>query len=101
MEGRDITTVVLPNATVKFYVTATLEERAKRRFLQYAGKEGAPTYDEVLSDLKKRDESDSNRTYGRLEIAPDAIVIDTTSQSISQMTDKCLKLVRKNLQKAR
>lgn len=95
MEGRDITTVVLPNADVKFYVTATPEERAKRRYLQYKDIPGAPTFEEVLADLKLRDERDEHRQYGKLAVAKDAVVIDTTGKTLGEVTDICENIVRK------
>lgn len=97
MEGRDITTVVLPNADVKFYITASPEERARRRWLQFVGKEDAPTYEDVLADLKIRDDRDSHRKLGKLAIADDAIVIDTTSKALDEVTAMCEKIVRSKM----
>lgn len=94
MEGRDITTVVLPQADVKFYITATLEERARRRWLQFADKKDAPTFEEVLADMKIRDERDLSRELGKLRIADDAIVIDTTDKSLEQVTQICEEIIR-------
>lgn len=95
VEGRDITTVALPNADVKFYITATPEERAKRRYLQFKDQPGAPSFEEVLADLKLRDQRDENRKYGKLEIAKDAIVIDTTGKTLQEVTEICENIVRK------
>lgn len=97
MEGRDITTVVLPNADVKFYITATAEERARRRWLQFVGKKDAPSYEDVLADLKIRDDRDSHREFGKLAIADDAIVIDTTNKSLDEVTSMCEKIVRSKM----
>ncbi len=99
MEGRDITTVVLPNADVKFYITASLEERAKRRYLQYASKKEGPSFEEVLQDIKVRDERDENRKYGKLEIAKDSIVIDTTEKNLEEVVDICYKIVINKIKK--
>ncbi len=97
MEGRDITTTVLPNADVKFYITATPEERAHRRFLQFEGKEGTPSYEEVLKDLKLRDERDENRQHGKLQVAKDAIVVDTTGKNIDDVATFCESEIRKKI----
>ena len=97
VEGRDITTVVLPNADIKFFITASAEERAKRRHLQFVGKPNAPTFEEVLRDLKIRDERDENREFGKLKIADDAIVIDTTGKTLEEVTNLCEKMVRNRL----
>ena len=99
MEGRDITTVVLPNADVKFFITATAEERAKRRYLQFKDAPNAPSFEEVLADLKLRDQRDENRRFGKLEIAKDATVIDTTGKTLPQVIDLCKKIVMEKLGK--
>lgn len=99
MEGRDITTVVLPNADVKFFITATAEERAKRRYLQYKNLPNAPSFEEVLADLKLRDQRDENREFGKLEIAKDAVVVDTTGKTLQQVIDLCKKIVMDKLGK--
>ena len=97
MEGRDITTVVLPKADVKLFITATAEERAKRRHLQFVGKPNAPTYEEVLRDLKIRDERDENRQFGKLTVAPDAILVDTTGKSLMEVADLCQQIIENKL----
>ena len=79
MEGRDITTVVFPNADVKIYLDAGLEERAKRRVAQNQERNIQCTYEEVLEDMRQRDEIDKNKEIGALKIADDAIVIDSTN----------------------
>lgn len=97
VEGRDITTVVLPHADVKFYITASPEERARRRWLQFAGKKDAPSYEDVLSDLKIRDDRDSHREFGKLAIADDAIVIDTTDKNLDEVVGICEEIVRSKM----
>ena len=97
MEGRDITTVVLPNADVKLFITASPEERARRRYLQFEGKKGAPTYEEVLKDLKMRDQRDSAREFGKLAIAEDAVLIDTTNKTLDEVTKICEEIVRSKM----
>lgn len=90
MDGRDIGTVVLPNATLKFFLTASAEERARRRFLelQAAGKE--VSLEETLDNIQHRDYIDSHRAVDPLMIAPDAIVIDNT-QMTKEQTIEALK----------
>ncbi len=79
MEGRDITTVVFPNADVKIYLDADVETRAKRRFNELIQKGNNITYKEVLENVKIRDKNDMEKEYGALKVADDAIVIDTTN----------------------
>lgn len=94
MEGRDITTVVFPNADVKIYLDADVEERAKRRFKQNQEKQINCTYEDVLEKMKKRDENDKNKDYGALKIANDAIVIDGTNMSIKDVISKIEKIIK-------
>ena len=94
MEGRDITTVVFPNADVKIYLDADLEERAKRRFVQNQFKNIECTYEEVLEDMRKRDESDRNKSYGALKKADDAIVVDSTKLTQKQVVKKIQKIIK-------
>lgn len=95
MEGRDITTVVFPNADVKIYLDADVEERAKRRYEQNIQKNIESTYEEVLESLKARDENDKNKAYGALKIAKDAIVIDSSKKNINQVVSEIEKIVKK------
>ncbi len=86
MEGRDITTNVLPDTPYKFFVTASPEERARRRLKELAAKPNSTqTYESVLADIIKRDHDDSSRAFMPLRIAPDAMVVDTTDKSIQQV----------------
>lgn len=78
LDGRDIGTVICPDADVKLYVTASVEERARRRFKELSSKGAIASYDDILADLKKRDERDSKRSNAPLKVAEDAIVLDTT-----------------------
>ena len=90
MEGRDITTVVLPNADLKIYMTASQKERARRRFLQLK-KLGTPQpFSQVLEETKKRDYQDSHRSANPLVVAPDAWVLDTTRLTIPQVVNAIL-----------
>jgi cytidylate kinase len=82
MEGRDITLRVLPNATLKIFLTAEPEERAKRRHRELLMRGEDVTYEAVLEDLKKRDEQDMGRRVDPLQIVPGAWVLDTTGMDI-------------------
>jgi cytidylate kinase len=93
MVGRDIGTVVLPEAEVKVYLDATLQERTRRRFSEALLRGQALSYDDVLADLQRRDHSDSTRSEAPLSIAPGAVVIDTTHLSIGEVVEHIEKLV--------
>ncbi|MBR4954120.1 MAG: (d)CMP kinase [Oscillospiraceae bacterium] len=94
MDGRDIGTVVLPDAGLKVFVTADVEERARRRCLELEQK-GMPTpFDEVLRDMHYRDEQDSNRATAPLRQADDAILLDTTNLNFEQSVEALAALVR-------
>ena len=79
LDGRDIGTVVFPDADVKLFVTASPEERARRRFLELHGRGIAADRDQVLAEIRDRDAQDANRPVAPLKPAPDAITIDTTT----------------------
>ena len=89
MDGRDIGTVVLPNTPYKFYVTASAEVRAKRRFVEYQKKGilGDMSYEDVLNEVKARDERDMNREFSPLRPAENAVIIDTSEMSIDEAVD--------------
>lgn len=89
MDGRDIGTVVLPNTPYKFYVTASAEVRAKRRFIEYQQKGilGDMTYEDVLNEVKTRDERDMNREFSPLRPAENAVIIDTSEMRIDEAVD--------------
>lgn len=89
MDGRDIGTVVLPNADLKIFLTAQPEERARRRFEELVLKGVETTYEEVLRDIRYRDENDSNRTAAPLKPSEDCVTVDTTGNSL----DKSFKLI--------
>ena len=93
MEGRDITTVVFPNANVKIYLDASVEERAKRRYKENQEKGISMTYEEVLEAIKTRDYNDMNKPVGALKIADDAIVIDSTKLSIEQVKEQVKEII--------
>lgn len=92
MDGRDIGTVVLPNANLKIFLTATIEVRAKRRYLELKEKGIVKTEEEVLKDLMIRDDRDINRKHSPLKQAADAILLDTTNLTIEEVCDEILKL---------
>lgn len=95
MDGRDIGTHVLPNAELKIFLTATAEERAKRRFLELKQKGYEVDYYQLLDEIKKRDQNDMTREFAPLRVAEDAIVIDSTSLSIEEVLQKVLELFYK------
>ncbi len=94
MEGRDIGTVVFPNANVKIYLDATAEERARRRVLQNQEKGIECSYDEVLQGIKDRDKRDSTREIAPLKRADDAIYIDSTNLNINEVVDKIVEIIK-------
>lgn len=94
MDGRDIGTVVLPNAKVKIFLTASAEIRARRRFEEMLAMGMKTTYEEVLSDLKKRDYNDSHREIAPLRPAEDAVMVDTSDDTLEQAVEKILKVIR-------
>ena len=93
MEGRDITTVVFPNAEIKIYLDADAEERAKRRYKELIEKGNNVTYEETLESIKKRDKNDMEKEMGALKIAEDATVIDTTHLTPEEVFEKIKILV--------
>ena len=93
LDGRDICTTVLPDATAKIYLTASPEERARRRYLEMRAKGQPDTYDQVLEDLKKRDDQDMNRPVEPLRKAEDAVLVDCTELDFNGTVDAILKIV--------
>jgi len=94
VDGRDICLRVLPNATVKLYLTASAEERARRRWLEMNQKGAPDTYEQVLEDLKKRDDQDMNRQVDPLRPTPDAIIVDSTEMNFEQVVEHILAIVK-------
>lgn len=97
MDGRDIGTVVLPDAQFKFYLTASLEERAKRRYSEFKTKNVNVSYYEVLKEIENRDTIDSQRDTSPLKIAEDSIVIDTTYLSEEEVLEKLYNIIKEGL----
>jgi len=95
MEGRDIGSVILPQADIKFYFTASEEERIKRRYKELIKKGYNIDYELVKKQIIQRDKIDSKRKYAPLIKAKDAILIDSTKKNIEEVKDKILKIIRK------
>jgi cytidylate kinase len=91
MDGRDIGTVVLPESEHKFFLTASPEERARRRHKEYEAKGRAVSFDEVLQGVLSRDAIDSGRATAPLVVAPGAVVIDCTNMSVAQVIGEMLR----------
>ena len=97
MDGRDIGTVVLPKAGIKIFLTASPEERARRRYDEMLEKGMDADYGQVLEDLKKRDYNDSHREIAPLVPAEDAVVVDTTGNTLEQSVSQLLSIIRERL----
>ena len=95
MDGRDIASVVLPNADVKIFLTASVEERAKRRFLEFQEKNSSTlTLEEVAEEIRKRDYQDENRKVAPLIKVPEAVLLDTTTMTIEEVVEKITNLIK-------
>jgi len=92
-EGRDTTTVVYPDAEIKVYMEASINERARRRYLEFEAKKENISIEQVSKNLSERDRIDSQRKVSPLKIAEDAEIIDTTEFSIDEVVEKLLKKV--------
>jgi cytidylate kinase len=86
-EGRDLTTIVFPNADFKFYLDASVTERAKRRLAELQAQNEDATLAAVEAEIRERDEKDTTREHSPLRTAPDAIVVDTTDKTIEEVVD--------------
>ena len=93
MDGRDIGTVVIPDAELKIFLTASNESRAKHRHLEYIQKGQEVTYEEILQDILRRDQQDSSRAAAPLRKADDAVLIDSTNLTFEQTVDAIKKLI--------
>ena len=93
MDGRDIGTVVLPDADVKIFLVASVEERAERRYLENKEKGIDSDFKRLKQEIIDRDEYDSNREVSPLKQADDAVRLDTTSLSISEVVEKCVEII--------
>lgn len=97
MDGRDIGTVVLPDADLKIYLTASAEERASRRYLEMEDKPDKPTYDQILEDIKQRDYNDMHRAVSPLQQAEDAVLIDSTTMGFHEVCEEIMDLIEQRL----
>lgn len=100
MDGRDIGTVVLPNADLKIWLTASVEERASRRYQELIGKGQAVDFEQLKLDIQRRDEYDSGREHSPMKMAEDAVPVDTTGLNISQVIEKILHICRETARKS-
>src|SRR5512138_1378673 len=101
LEGRDIGTVVFPDADAKFFVTASPEERARRRYAELLAKGDASTFEQVLADQRASDKADSEREIAPLKPAPDAQIIDTSGIPIDAVVDRLVREVEARSGRAR
>ena len=97
MDGRDIGTVVLPNADVKIFLTASAEERANRRYKELSEKPDCPTYQEILDDIIKRDYQDMHRETAPLKQAEDAVLVDTTELNLEESAAAIVKIINEKI----
>ena len=97
MDGRDIGTVVLPQAEVKIFLTASPETRAMRRFKELQEKGAPDTYEAVLADLKQRDSHDSHRAVAPLKPAEDSVLVDTSALTLPQSVEKVIEVIKEKL----
>jgi len=97
MDGRDIGTKVFPDADYKFFITASVEERAKRRYEELIHKGMNVLYDDILSDIKARDENDTTRKISPLKMAEDAVFLDTTDIEINDVVKIIISIVSEGL----
>ena len=99
LDGRDIGTYVLPDASCKIFLTADTAERAKRRWLELAEKGNKQSQEEVRADIEKRDYNDSHRAFAPLKQADDAVLVDTTDMTIGQVVARVVELAEKSANK--
>ncbi len=97
MDGRDIGTVVLPNAQVKIFLTASAEARAQRRYKELIEKGEQVDYENVLAEMKQRDYNDSNRAVAPLKAADDAVTVDTTALNLEESIEKIKNVIKEKL----
>lgn len=97
MDGRDIGTVVLPNADVKIFLTASAEERANRRYKELSEKPDCPSYDEILKDIIQRDYNDMHRETAPLKQADDAVLVDTTELTLEQSAARISEIIKERI----
>jgi len=94
MEGRDICTYVFPNADVKIYLEASIEERANRRYKEMQEKGMETTFEEVKTSIEIRDKNDKEKEVGALKLAPDSIIVDTTGKTIEEVVAEIIEIIK-------
>ena len=94
MDGRDIGTYVLPNAELKVFLTASVDERAKRRYKELAEKGVSTDFNEVKADMEYRDKNDSGRDFAPLKAAEDSVLLDNTDITAQEAVDKICRLAK-------
>lgn len=97
MDGRDIGTVVLSDADVKIFLTASAEERANRRFKELSEKPDCPPYDDILKDIIQRDYQDMHRDTSPLKQADDAVLVDTTKLDLEESADEIIRIINEKI----
>ncbi len=97
MDGRDIGTYVLPDAPIKIFLTASAEERARRRYLELTARGEDCSFENVLAELLQRDKNDSTRAFSPLKQAPDSILVDTTELNFEQSFEQLVKIIEERL----
>lgn len=97
MDGRDIGTVVLPDAEVKIFLTASAEERADRRYKELAEKPDCPPYEDILKDIIQRDYQDMHRETAPLRQADDAVLVDTTNLNLEQSAEEIVRIITERI----
>ncbi len=97
MDGRDIGTYVLPNADVKIFMVASVEERARRRFKENQEKGIPCTFEDIVADVEKRDRIDSSRAFAPLKPAEDSVHLDTSKLSIEEVTNEVLRIIKEKV----
>ena len=97
MDGRDIGTVVLPNATIKIFLTASIDERAKRRYKEMLEKGVECNFDDIKADIAYRDEQDSNRPVAPLKPAEDSVIFDNSNYSFAESVDYLYNLIKEKM----
>ena len=97
MDGRDIGTIVLPDADVKIFLTASAQERARRRFLELQKRGMEKPYEDILAEQEQRDYNDTHRAVAPLKPADDGVIVDTTEFDFEQSKEKILSIIREKL----
>lgn len=97
LEGRDVGTVIFPNAEAKFFLDASLEERGKRRYKELAAKGMDVTLEQTVEDVRKRDINDSSREIAPLKMADDAVLVDSTNIGVEEVVEKMIEVVEEKV----